>query len=56
VLDTKIPVRGDENGVYEWTWAPDDEVDYTIAAEGYEYVHRYPITASEEAAVVVLRR
>lgn len=31
VLDTKIPVYADENGVYEWTWAPDDAVTYHIS-------------------------
>ncbi|MGH7140522.1 MAG: carboxypeptidase-like regulatory domain-containing protein, partial [Pirellulales bacterium] len=30
VLDTKIPIAADENGVYEWTWAPDDAVTYHI--------------------------
>ncbi|MGH7140419.1 MAG: carboxypeptidase regulatory-like domain-containing protein, partial [Pirellulales bacterium] len=28
VVDTKIPTSVDDNGVYEWTWAPDDKVNY----------------------------
>lgn len=28
VLDTKIPHAADANGIYEWTWAPDDAVTY----------------------------
>jgi protocatechuate 3,4-dioxygenase beta subunit len=27
-LDTKIPTAADENGMYEWTWAPEDAVNY----------------------------
>ena len=33
LLDSKIPQRADENGVWEWTWAPDDPVNLEI------YVH-----------------
>jgi hypothetical protein len=56
VLDTGIPVQADENGIYEWTWAPDDEVVYTFAAEGYAYVREHPLTASDETIIVELRR
>ena len=28
VLDTQIPVQADQNGVYRWSWAPDDAVSY----------------------------
>jgi len=33
VLDTQIPVRANEKGVFEWTWAPDDPVTYTFYHE-----------------------
>ena len=29
VLDTTIPKQADKNGIFEWTWAPDDEVLYS---------------------------
>jgi beta-lactamase regulating signal transducer with metallopeptidase domain len=38
VLDTRIPERADEKGIYEWTWAPDDEVRYSCGKPGYKYV------------------
>src|SRR5262249_55433276 len=28
VVDTNIPRQADERGIYEWTWAPDDAVNY----------------------------
>jgi hypothetical protein len=45
VLDAKIPVKADRNGVYEWRWAPPDEVEYNFQKEGYEYVRDQPHTA-----------
>lgn len=35
VLDSGIPRRPDENGLYVWDWAPDGPVSYTISAIGY---------------------
>ena len=32
VLDTKIPAKADKNGIYEWTWAPEDDVAYSFGA------------------------
>jgi hypothetical protein len=32
---SKIPDRSDENGRYEWTWAPDDAVEFFFSKEGY---------------------
>jgi thiol-disulfide isomerase/thioredoxin len=34
VLESNIPRHPDKNGVYEWTWAPDDAVTYQISAGG----------------------
>jgi hypothetical protein len=38
VIDSKIPVKANKNGVYVWTWAPDDSVEYYFSKEGYRYV------------------
>jgi thiol-disulfide isomerase/thioredoxin/uncharacterized GH25 family protein len=35
VLDTKVPLHADANGLYEWTWAPDDAVTYSVSQEGF---------------------
>jgi len=37
LLDTRIPEKADKNGVYQWTWAPDDQVRYNFGKEGYNY-------------------
>ncbi len=37
VLDTRIPEKSDKHGVYEWTWAPEDKVEYSFGKEGYKY-------------------
>jgi hypothetical protein len=36
VLDTKIPVSADKDGVYEWTWAPEDAVTFSFHKAGYK--------------------
>lgn len=50
VVDLAIPTKSDKHGIFEWTWAPDDAVDYayqtvdsaeseaTITADGREHV------------------
>lgn len=35
VLDTKIPVIADATGLYEWTWAPADDVAFQFYKKGY---------------------
>ena len=35
VPDPKIPRKCDGEGVWEWTWAPDDPVKLTINSEGF---------------------
>ena len=37
VIDTQIPDKTDENGIYEWKWAPTDAVTYSIGKEGYAH-------------------
>lgn len=34
VLDTGIPYRSNAEGIFEWTWAPSDEVRYDFFKEG----------------------
>ena len=45
VVDTQIPTQADENGVYEWTWAPGDQVEYSFGKEGYQEFRAEPFTA-----------
>jgi len=33
---SKIPDQADDQGIYSWTWAPDDEVEYLFGKNGYE--------------------
>jgi len=35
VPNPKIPGKADADGVYEWTWAPDDPVKLIITSEGF---------------------
>jgi uncharacterized GH25 family protein/thiol-disulfide isomerase/thioredoxin len=35
VPDSGIPRHANEDGVYEWDWAPDDAVNYWFEAEGF---------------------
>jgi len=35
VLDTQIPVKTDETGLFLWSWAPGDAVTYEFWKEGY---------------------
>jgi hypothetical protein len=36
VINTKIPLRANSDGIYEWNWAPEDEVFFTFEKSGYE--------------------
>jgi protocatechuate 3,4-dioxygenase beta subunit len=35
VLDTKIPLISDADGIYEWNWAPDSPVEYQFNRDGF---------------------
>jgi hypothetical protein len=48
VLDTKIPVVADQNGIYEWAWAPDDAVTFNFYKDGYQDARNVKITADDE--------
>ena len=56
VLDTQIPIRADEGGVYQWTWAPEDEVTYNVGKPGFVYQRDLKLTANGEVHEVVLNR
>ena len=45
VVDTQVPTQADKNGVYEWTWAPGDQVEYSFGKEGYQGLRAEPYTA-----------
>ncbi len=53
VLDTQIPNKADNNGVVEWTWAPDNEVIYTIYKEGYQVIEGLRLTADNDQEFVI---
>ena len=36
VLDTRIPVSANEKGIYQWLWAPEDEVQYSFYSPDHE--------------------
>jgi beta-lactamase regulating signal transducer with metallopeptidase domain/thiol-disulfide isomerase/thioredoxin len=36
VPDSRIPRSANDEGLYEWNWAPDDGVQYRVGASGYE--------------------
>lgn len=48
VLDTKIPVAADMKGVYEWTWAPSDEVVFSFYKDGYRDNQQATLTAGDD--------
>jgi hypothetical protein len=47
VIDTKIPRQSDDQGIYEWTWAPDDEVSYSFSTDRL-YIDKVKLTADGE--------
>jgi len=55
VLDTKIPGRADERGVYTWKWAPDDEVEYWFDSEGFVDSREVTLVAGDSHEVVLGR-
>lgn len=47
VLESGIPRQANQDGVYEWSWAPADTVTYVISATGYD-VKEVALVAKEE--------
>jgi|GEM_PF-3157514 len=56
VINTRIPNRSDNDGVYVWDWAPRDAVTYTFSSRGYHSQFDVSLTASDEPITVVLKR
>ena len=42
------PGSTDENGCYEWNWAPEDEIQYTISKPGWTAIRDYPMSPRDE--------
>lgn len=55
VLDTKIPLQANKDGIYEWSWAPPDEVKYSFEKKGYQDNESILIADGEEFVVVLKR-
>ena len=52
VMNTQIPNRADKNGIYQWTWAPEDEVKYTFWKDGYEPIQNQMLSPGEHQIVL----
>jgi protocatechuate 3,4-dioxygenase beta subunit len=53
VPDSKIPRQADENGLYVWDWAPEDEVGYYFYAEGFKDASD-TLTAAKDDHIITL--
>jgi hypothetical protein len=53
--DPGIPRQTDENGIWEWTWAPDDPVKLQIDLRGYIFREKIEVTGGDPVRTVVLR-
>jgi len=51
VLETQIPRRSDTNGVYEWTWAPDDQVRYQFWKTGFREMTKTLVADGSEQTI-----
>ncbi len=49
---SQIPDQANEQGIYTWTWAPDDAVDYLFGKKGSKWTQR-PTFAPGEHEVIV---
>lgn len=55
VVSTRIPRMTDGRGIFEWTWAPEDEVTYRFGKEGYAELE-VPFTADGSQQTLVLHK
>ena len=46
-MDTRIPNRADKDGLYQWIWAPEDEVKYTFWKDGYKSIQSRALLPGE---------
>ncbi|HKI18417.1 MAG TPA: M56 family metallopeptidase, partial [Isosphaeraceae bacterium] len=56
IFDTKIPMRADRQGIYEWTWAPDDPVTFVFSKQGFQEIRGRSLIAGQGEHVITLRR
>jgi beta-lactamase regulating signal transducer with metallopeptidase domain/thiol-disulfide isomerase/thioredoxin/protocatechuate 3,4-dioxygenase beta subunit len=56
VLESNIPRHPDKNGVYEWTWAPDDAVTFQISAIGDFSAPEATFIADDQEHIFTLQR
>lgn len=48
LFDAIAPMRSDSEGVFEWTWAPDDGVQYVFTKQGFAHAEA-GLTASDDS-------
>jgi len=53
VLNTKIPVKTDNDGIFKWEWAPSDEVDFSFYVKGYRSVSQALVADNTEHTVTL---
>lgn len=56
ILPSGIPGRGDENGVYQWDWAPEDAVKFQIAARDVQPIEMELVPRSEPYVITLQPR
>lgn len=56
IIDTNIPMRADRQGIYEWTWAPDDPVTFVFSKRGFQEIGERSLIAGQGEHVITLRR
>ncbi|WP_425398521.1 M56 family metallopeptidase [Aeoliella sp.] len=53
VLNTHIPIRANDEGIFEWDWAPADAVEYVFSAGGHRSKDQ-SVTADGTTQTIVL--
>ncbi|HEV3137181.1 MAG TPA: M56 family metallopeptidase, partial [Pirellulales bacterium] len=54
VINSQIPRHPDKDGIYEWTWAPDDAVTFRVSAIGDFSAPEVSFTANDQEQVFKL--
>ncbi len=49
---SKIPDEANDQGIYTWTWAPDDAVEYLFWKKGSKLTHRTSLSPGEHEIIV----
>ena len=50
-----VPEHVDDEGNWSWTWAPEDEVDFSIIREGYQSIRDLMLKPQDEPYVYRMR-